>query len=80
MRLDGPILRWANRAELPSEGLVPGALQVAPSGAAVLFLADHPVTGGYPVLAVVVEDDVDRIAQARPGQRLLFRTVQAPVL
>ncbi len=80
MRLDGPILRWARAAELPSEGLVPGALQVTPSGTAVLFLADHPVTGGYPVLAVVLEDDVDRAAQARPGQRLLFRAVQAPNL
>jgi biotin-dependent carboxylase-like uncharacterized protein len=78
MRLDGPALRWARDGELPSEGLVAGAVQVPPSGAPVLFLADHPVTGGYPVVAVVIEDDVDAAAQVRPGQRLRFRRAQAP--
>ena len=59
--------------ELPSEGLVRGALQVPPSGKPVLFLADHPVTGGYPVIGYVADADVDRCAQLRPGQRLLLR-------
>jgi allophanate hydrolase subunit 2 len=53
--------------------MVPGALQVPPTGQPTLFLADHPVTGGYPVVAVVVGCDVDRAAQLRPGQRLRFR-------
>ena len=53
--------------ELPSEGIVRGAVQVPPSGEPVVFLADHPVTGGYPVVAVVVDADVDRAAQAAPG-------------
>jgi allophanate hydrolase subunit 2 len=39
----------------------------------VLFLADHPVTGGYPVLAYVNDPEVDRCAQLRPGQRVSFR-------
>jgi allophanate hydrolase subunit 2 len=43
-----------------------------------VFLADHPVTGGYPVVAVVVDEDVDRAAQVRPGQSLRFRWVEAP--
>ncbi|WP_017973566.1 biotin-dependent carboxyltransferase family protein [Actinopolyspora halophila] len=73
MRLDGPLLERARTGELPSEGMVPGALQVPPSGEPTLFLADHPVTGGYPVIAVVRSADVDRAAQARPGQRLRFR-------
>jgi biotin-dependent carboxylase-like uncharacterized protein len=72
LRLDGPRLERAGRDELPSEGMVRGALQVPPSGLPVLFLADHPVTGGYPVPVCVVEEDVDRAAQARPGQRLRF--------
>jgi allophanate hydrolase subunit 2 len=42
-------------------------------GKPVLFLADHPVTGGYPVIGYVVDADVDRCAQLRPGQRLRFR-------
>ena len=45
-----------------------GAVQVPPGGEPVLFLADHPVTGGYPVAAVVRDADVDRLAQAVPGQ------------
>jgi len=61
------------RDELPSEGLVRGALQVPRSGKPVLFLADHPVTGGYPVIGYVVDADVDRCAQLRPGQQLLLR-------
>ena len=58
--------------ELPSEGCVAGALQVPPTGAPILFLHDHPVTGGYPVIAVVVQADLDRAAQLAPGDRLQF--------
>ena len=67
-----PALRRKDSRELPSEGVVPGAVQVPPSGQPVLFLADHPVTGGYPVIAVVLDSDIDLAAQARPGQRLRF--------
>lgn len=56
--------------ELPSEGVVRGAIQVPSGGEPVVFLADHPVTGGYPVVAVVVDDDIDRAAQAVPGQQI----------
>ncbi|WP_425566906.1 biotin-dependent carboxyltransferase family protein [Sphaerisporangium flaviroseum] len=73
MRLDGPCLERVRQEELPPEGMVPGALQVPPSGRPTLFLADHPVTGGYPVIAVVCTRDVDRAAQLRPGQRIRFR-------
>jgi allophanate hydrolase subunit 2 len=73
VRLDGEPLLRRRDDELPSEGLVRGALQVPPSGRPVLFLADHPVTGGYPVIAYVTDADVDRCAQLRPGQQLLLR-------
>jgi biotin-dependent carboxylase-like uncharacterized protein len=73
LRLAGPRLDRRVEDELASEGLVRGALQVPPSGAPVLFLADAPVTGGYPVAGYVVDDDVDRCAQLRPGQTLRFR-------
>jgi biotin-dependent carboxylase-like uncharacterized protein len=78
LRLDGPELTRARDDELPSEGLVPGALQVPPDGAPVLFLADHPVTGGYPVLAVVLTADLPAAAQLRPGDTLTFRPVSSP--
>lgn len=74
MRLSGTALERSCEAELPSEGMVAGALQVPPSGQPTLFLADHPVTGGYPVVAVVVAADVALAAQARPGQQLRFHS------
>ncbi|MGH3584816.1 MAG: biotin-dependent carboxyltransferase family protein [Pseudonocardia sp.] len=72
MRLAGPVLRHRHIRELPPEATVSGALQVPPSGQPILFLADHPVTGGYPVIAVVHPDDLPMAAQARPGQRVRF--------
>lgn len=79
MRLEGEPLLRSRTDELPSEGMVRGAIQVPPGGEPVLFLADHPVTGGYPVVAVVLDADVDRAAQARPGQQIRFRLVRSPV-
>ena len=49
MWLEGGRLRRADDAEVPSEGMVRGAIQVPPGGEPVVFLADHPATGGYPV-------------------------------
>jgi len=72
LRLDGPPLERAGTGELPSEGLVVGAVQVPPDGRPVLFLANHPTTGGYPVVAVVVRADLARAAQAAPGDVLRF--------
>jgi len=72
LRLDGAPLERAITRELPSEGMVRGALQIPSSGTPVLFLADHPVTGGYPVVGYVIDDDVDRCGQLRTGQILRF--------
>jgi biotin-dependent carboxylase-like uncharacterized protein len=74
VRLDGTELERAVTDELPTEGMALGALQVPPSGRPTIFLADHPVTGGYPVIAVLLDADVDAAAQLRPGQTLRFRT------
>lgn len=75
VRLDGPALLRTPEAEgreLPPEGMVRGAIQVPPDGQPVILGPDHPVTGGYPVIAVVVEADLDLLAQARPGTRVRF--------
>jgi biotin-dependent carboxylase-like uncharacterized protein len=72
LRLEGPPLERVRTGELPSEGMLRGALQVSPDGAPTVLGADHPVTGGYPVIAVVTDATVDRLAQARPGQRIRF--------
>lgn len=71
---DGRLQR-AHEGELPSEGCVAGAIQVPPSGQPVLFLKDHPVTGGYPVIGVVWPSDLSRAAQLAPGQPLRFAIV-----
>jgi KipI family sensor histidine kinase inhibitor len=73
LRLAGPALPRARDGELPSEGMVTGALQVPHDGLPILLLADHPSTGGYPVIAVVASADLGLAAQLRPGQRLRFR-------
>ena len=72
LRLDGPRLDRARPDELLSEGLVPGAIQVPPDGRPILLLADHPTTGGYPVIAVLADASLPVAAQLRPGQRVHF--------
>ncbi len=76
----GAALERGRPGELPSEGAVAGALQVPPSGHPVLFLNDHPVTGGYPVIAVVVPEDLPVAAQLPPGHRVRFHIVDAETL
>jgi biotin-dependent carboxylase-like uncharacterized protein len=72
LRLEGPALPRARAGELASEGMVLGAVQVPPSGTPVVFLADHPPTGGYPVVGVVLEEDLWQCAQLRPGEEVRF--------
>ncbi|MQY23122.1 5-oxoprolinase subunit C family protein [Nocardia macrotermitis] len=71
VRLSGPPL-YIGAVHMPSEGMPLGAIQVPPSGEPIVFLADHPVTGGYPVIGVVTESDLDLLAQAPPGSRVSF--------
>ncbi|MEU3483730.1 biotin-dependent carboxyltransferase family protein [Streptomyces sp. NPDC033754] len=76
LRLEGPALDRARPGELASEGMVLGAVQVPPDGRPVVFLADHPTTGGYPVVAVVREADLGAVAQAVPGTPVRFVPVR----
>jgi biotin-dependent carboxylase-like uncharacterized protein len=76
LRTEGPSLERAVSGELPSEGMVLGAVQVPPDGRPVVFLADHPTTGGYPVIAVVRGADLPAAAQAIPGTPVRFMVVR----
>jgi biotin-dependent carboxylase-like uncharacterized protein len=67
--------RW--KASMPSEGVADGAIQMPPSGEPIVMLADHPTTGGYPVIAVVDPDDLHRLAQAGPGATIAFASAQS---
>lgn len=63
-------LQRSRADELASEGVARGSLQMPPEGNPVLFLNDHPVTGGYPVIGVVLAQDLSAAAQLRPGDIL----------
>lgn len=73
LRLEGPALQRWRDSELASEPLIPGAVQVPAAGTPVVFLADHPTTGGYPVIAVVTASSLDDASQAPPGAAVRFR-------
>ena len=75
LRLEGEPIRWKRKEQLPSEGMVLGGVQVPPNGQPVIFLHDHPTTGGYPVVGVVVPDDLAVCAQLRPGEQVTLRVV-----
>ncbi|PQZ95087.1 urea amidolyase [Arthrobacter sp. MYb227] len=76
---DATPLERIRTGELVSEGVAVGSLQVPPSGLPVLFLADHPVTGGYPVIGVVIDEDLPAAAQLPPGAALRFTFVTPSV-
>jgi biotin-dependent carboxylase-like uncharacterized protein len=76
LRLLGPPLERAKEGELPSEGMVLGAVQVPPDGRPVIFLADHPTTGGYPVIGVVPAASLPGAAQSPPGTPVRFVLVR----
>ncbi|BAU95383.1 allophanate hydrolase subunit 2 [Corynebacterium suranareeae] len=66
-------LRRRQQGELKSEGMVRGSIQIPPGGNPVVFGPDHPVTGGYPVIAVLTARSCDRSAQLLPGDKVRFR-------
>lgn len=73
IRLLGEPLERVVQTELSSDPMVRGAVQVPANGQPIIFCADHPTTGGYPVIGVLTEAASDLAAQVRPGQKLLFR-------
>lgn len=76
LRLHGEVaLKRIQHQELPSEGTVTGALQIPPSGQPVLFMNDHPLTGGYPVIATVADYHLDVVAQIPAGCWIKFNKV-----
>lgn len=75
VRLAGPAVEVRNRAQLPSEGMPPGAVQIPPDGQPIVLLRNRPTTGGYPVAAVVTEEALDLLAQTAPGTRIRFEVV-----
>ena len=77
MRLSGPFIMPSGGLDIPSEGIMRGAVQVAGDGVPVVMQADHGTTGGYPKIATVLDADLDTFVQGRPGQPLRFVPVSA---
>jgi biotin-dependent carboxylase-like uncharacterized protein len=77
-RLSGPPLHAKGGDQIPSEGMVLGSIEIPASGQPIVFLADHPATGGYPVIGVVEPEDVAVLAQTRPGSTVRFTRKPTP--
>ena len=78
LRLAGPAVTHA-RVDLPSQGVLPGAIQIPPDGRPIILGWDGPVTGGYPVIASVISADLPRLAQLRPNNSVRFITIELEV-
>ena len=76
LRLNAPVsLTRGKTEELPSEVVTRGAVQVPADGKPLLFLADHPLTGGYPVIGVVAEHHLNLAGQIPVGAKILLRPI-----
>ena len=75
MRLDGPAIAHQKGFNIPSDGIVTGAIQVPGEGKPIILLADRQTTGGYPKIACVISTDLPRLARAKPGAALRFAAV-----
>ena len=74
-RLEGAVLKRVRSQDLLSHGIVPGTIQVPPSGQPIIQMAEANTCGGYPKIGTVIEPDLWRVAQSRPGQSLKFTFV-----
>lgn len=74
-RLAGPSLQRTHPTEMRSQGIVAGVVQVPPSGEPIIQLSDGNSAGGYPKIAIVIQSDLWRLAQAAPGRELRFTEV-----
>ena len=75
LRLNGPTVTHA-QVDMPSQGVLPGAVQIPPDGRPIILGWDGPVTGGYPVIAGVIAADMPKLAQLRPGDAVRFMTIE----
>lgn len=76
-RLDGPALVRRDSGDMLSSAVIPGTVQVPPSGQPIVLMGDAQTTGGYPRIAVVIRADLWKLAQAPLGGHLQLRAVDA---
>ncbi|MEM1565046.1 MAG: biotin-dependent carboxyltransferase family protein [Candidatus Bathyarchaeia archaeon] len=71
-RLDGPSIEHKDKAEIVSDALLPGAVQVPRDGKPIVIMKDAQTTGGYPKIAAVITPDLDMLGQAKPNDTVRF--------
>ena len=76
MRLEGQKIENIAEANIKSEGLIKGIIQVPPDGNPIIMLSDHGTIGGYPKIAIVISADYDRLTQLTPGSKIKFKSVE----
>ena len=76
-RLSGPTLGGADRFDLRSSPIMPGIVQIPPSGSPIIQMSDANSAGGYPKMATVIDADLALLGQARLGARIRFRLVDS---
>jgi biotin-dependent carboxylase-like uncharacterized protein len=75
LRLAGKVMRQSETSELLSHGVFPGVIQVPPGGQPIILAAEAQTTGGYPRIAIVIESDLWKLGQLKPGDMIRFESV-----
>ena len=76
MRLEGTIMKNVVSANIRSEGITKGAIQVPADGQPIILLTDYPTIGGYPKIANVTSVDYNLLIQKTPGAKIFFKLIE----
>jgi len=72
-RLDGPVIEHSGKPDIVSDALCQGAIQVPGHGMPIIMMADRQTTGGYTKIGTVIGPDLTKLAQAKPGDNVVFK-------
>ena len=74
-RLDGPEIEHKSSADIISDGIVLGSIQVPSHGKPIIMLSDRQTTGGYTKIATVISVDIEKLAQSKTGDKIRFEEI-----
>ena len=78
LRLSGPALKHRQTADILSDGIVKGSVQIPGDGQPIILMADHQTTGGYTKIATVISSDLARLTRLAPHKEVKFSAVSQP--
>lgn len=76
IRMEGSKIEGKGKTDIVSDGIVFGSIQVTSAGLPIIMMADHQTTGGYAKIATVIKEDLPKLAQARPGDHVVFQEIE----